>query len=379
MRRRDFISRVGGLAFALPVAALLPKPSVLRAESMRRQEGPRDWFERLTGFQEKNYDETRAKLTVSGNRLRSLVNGESYGIGELELVSLEALRNRVSAGAGLAGRLQVGVVTGDVRQMHQKPENAHAMFQVASQFNLLEMVSPAITPEDGVTRYQSDLTQGPACAIAAGAATIYRNYFVPVGDGFGQTKDRQLDTLSEMGDVLSKQVDRPISALWEMQNGYALCSREGLDVINGHLEALGPEQKDILRGKLNIGIHYDVEVTDAPRGQRPSVSQAFCSALPLGVYTRVPPEYWERFATLILEAAYEATILAAILNAQRGASNIVLLTQLGGGVFGNKDDWIHAAMRRALKLVSGRDLDVKLVSFVSPPPRTIVEMAQEFN
>ena len=40
-----------------------------------------------------------------------------------------------------------------------------------------------MTPEHGVTRYQHDRTQGPACAIAAGAATIYRNYFAPVGGG----------------------------------------------------------------------------------------------------------------------------------------------------------------------------------------------------
>jgi hypothetical protein len=65
-----------------------------------------------------------------------------------------------------------------------------ALFQVASQFNALEMVAPNITPEDGVTRYQHDRTQGPACAIAAGAATIYRNYFVPVAGGIGQTAAR---------------------------------------------------------------------------------------------------------------------------------------------------------------------------------------------
>ena len=47
-----------------------------------------DWFERLTGFRETSYDETRAKLKVDGRQLRSLVNGKSYGIGELELVSL---------------------------------------------------------------------------------------------------------------------------------------------------------------------------------------------------------------------------------------------------------------------------------------------------
>jgi hypothetical protein len=36
---------------------------------------------------------------------------------------------------------------------------------------------------------------------------------------------------------------------------------------------------------------------------------------------------------------------AALLNAKRGASNVVLLTQLGGGAFGNHDHWIRAAMR----------------------------------
>ena len=93
---------------------------------------------------------------------------------------------------------------------------------------------------------------------------------------------------------------------------------------------LQPEQLDILRGKLCIGIHRDVEVTDAAGEHRPLVSQAFCSALPVA-YTRVPPSHWEPFASLVLQAAYEATMLAAVLNAQRGASNVVLLTQLGGG------------------------------------------------
>jgi hypothetical protein len=134
-----------------------------------------DWFEAVTGFRETAYEDTRAELEVERGRLRSAVNGKSYGIGELELVSLRTLRERVKSGRALPGRLKVSVVRGDVRQMHQAPENAGALFQVASQFKLLEMVSPTVTPEDGVTRYQHDRTQGPACAIAAGAATIYRN------------------------------------------------------------------------------------------------------------------------------------------------------------------------------------------------------------
>jgi hypothetical protein len=135
-----------------------------------------DWFELLTGFREAPYEETRAMFEVEGKQLRSLVNGKSWAIGELELVSLNALRQRARTTGGSSGRLRLSIVRGDVRKMHRTPECAGALFQVASQFNALEMTGPEVTPEDGVTRYQDDRTQGPACAIAAGGATIYRNY-----------------------------------------------------------------------------------------------------------------------------------------------------------------------------------------------------------
>jgi hypothetical protein len=336
-----------------------------------------DWFERLTGFRETSYDDTRTKLKVNGSRLQSLVNGKSYGIGELELVPLQALREKVKYTGGPHGRLKVSVVTGDVRQMHHLPEYAGALFQVASQFNLLEMVSPTVTPEHGVTRYQLDHTQGPACAIAAGAATIYRNYFAPVGGSDGQTTERQFDGLADLGAALGDALNQPVKALWSMQNGYALCTRAGLDAIAKHLGDLQPEPLDSLRGKLSIGVHRDVEVTDAAGQHRPLVSQAFCSALPVA-YTRVPHSHWEAFASLVLQAAYEATMWAAVLNARRGASNVVLLTQLGGGAFGNHDDWIHAAMRRSLDMMSVFALDVRLVSY-GTPSRAILQMAKEFD
>ncbi len=231
-------------------------------------------------------------LRSTAGRLRSSANGKSYATGELELVSLQTLRERVHAAGGLPGRIKVRVVTGDVRRLHQLPEYAGALFQVASQFNLLEMVSPEVTPEHGVTRYQHDATQGPACAMAAGAATIYRNYFVPVGDGVGQTSERQLDGLADLGAALGKALDRPVESLWTMRNGYALCTHAGLDAITSHLASLTPEQTDTLRGMLRIGVHRDVEVTDADGSQLPMVSQAFCSALPVA-YSRVPRVHWK--------------------------------------------------------------------------------------
>ena len=267
---------------------------------------------------------------------------------------------------------------GDVRSLHQARENAGALFQVASQFNLLEMISPDVTPEQGVTRYQGDHTQGPACAIAAGAATIYRNYFAPFDGGYGQTAKRQLDGLADIGSALSGALNIPVGELWKMQNGYAMCARTGLDAIDRHLERLQEDQLDVLRGKLRIGIHRDVEVTEAIGPDRPQVSQAFCSALPVAYNRAVPGECWASFASLVLEASYEATMWATVLNARRGASNVVFLTLLGGGAFGNREKWIYAAIRRALQLVKTFHLDVRLVSY-GPPSTELQEIAEEFR
>jgi hypothetical protein len=285
-----------------------------------------DWFELLTGFSEGPYEETRAMLRVEEKRLYSLANGKSWAIGELD-----------------------------------------ALFQVASQFNALEMTGPTVTPEDGVTRYEHDPTQGPACAIAAGAATIYRNYFAPMSEGSGQTSDRQLDGVADIGASLSQAIGKPVANLWRMRNGYALCTHTGLEAISKYLGGLNGDELDTLRGKLSIAVQSGVEVTDAIAGRGSLVSQAFCSALPVA-YTNVPSHHWQPFATLVLEAAYEATMWAAVQNANSGGSNIVLLTLLGGGAFGNDDGWILDAMRRALTIASGFDLDARIVSYGAPSP-----------
>jgi hypothetical protein len=316
-----------------------------------------DWFERLTGFAEGDYETTRSRLQVAQGRLHSTVNGRSYAIGRLEIASLASLRQRAAALPIGTGRLDVGTLRGDIRRLHQEPANAGALIQVASQFNLLEMVGPAVRPEDGVTRYESDRTQGPACAIAAGAATLYRNYFVPVRGHAGQAEDRQINCLDDLGMALGHGA----APLWHYRNGYVLCTSEGLDRVSRRLAASDAAERDSLRGRLKIGLHWDVEVTDGRATPGPLVSQAFCSALPLA-YSRVPAASWAPFAGLVLEAAYEATLWAGALNAARGGSRRVLLTRLGGGAFGNDGRWIDAAIDRALRIVAGHDLEVLRVA-----------------
>lgn len=324
-----------------------------------------DWFHRLTGFKEGPYNATREQLEVDGCTLRSKINGRRFGIGQFSMAALADLRSRVAEGSGSSGPNKVSIVTGDVRKMHQLPEYSGALFQVASQFNALEMVGPSVTPEDGVTRYETDRTQGPACAIAAGAATIYRNYFAPVGSQVGQSSKYQLDGLAGIGANLSLSLGRPVSDLWSMQNGYALATREGLAMIAAHLSEIGETATRELAGRLQIGLHQGVEVTDGPTTPGQVVSQVFCSALPVA-YGRAPQPCWETFAQLVLDGAYEATLLTGVLNSRQGGSNIVLLTLLGGGAFGNAPEWIYKAIERALSMHQDHDLDVRLVSYGAP-------------
>jgi hypothetical protein len=80
----------------------------------------------------------------------------------------------------------------------------------------------------------------------------------------------------------------------------------------------------------------------------------------------------------VLEAAYEATMWSAVLNAKRGASNVVLLTFLGGGAFGNDDEWILGAMRRGLEQISAFDLEARIVCYRAAS-QTVLGLAKEFG
>jgi hypothetical protein len=107
------------------------------------------------------------------------------------------------------------------------------------------------------------------------------------------------------------------------------------------------------------------------------VSQAYCSALPVA-YGRQPAERWGDFAQLILDAAYEATLAATVINATRTGSRVVCLTLLGGGIFGNCDDWIMAAIDRAFRKHAQHGLDVRIISYSRSKP-VVAELVSHLN
>ncbi len=313
------------------------------------------WFEDLMGFEEQSPDNVRNKISIIGNKLLSLVNNESYQFGRLEIPTLKELKQQAQK-VGNKGVMSINEIVSDVQDLHSKPSNRNALFQAASQFNLLEMVGPHISPERGVGIYEHDYTQGPACAIACGAGTIYRNYFASVNNQIGQSSSNQINCL----ELIEKELGNDKEALWSMRNGYALASRGGIAKINAQLNNVCQSQREQLKEKLKIGIQWDTEVTIGESNHL--VSQAYCSALPVA-YSDIAFVYWESFARLILEASYEATLYAALINHGRTGCPKVFLTLVGGDAFGNKAEWILDALELSVSKFKNTPLKINIVSY----------------
>jgi hypothetical protein len=105
--------------------------------------------------------------------MTSRVNKKTFVVGEFVNPTLAELRrmgrdiNPPPPPSHRASRrtsaLSLSYVSKDVSVLQADPSNRFGVFQAASQFNCLEFVGPGVVPEDGVTGYIFDRTQGPAC------------------------------------------------------------------------------------------------------------------------------------------------------------------------------------------------------------------------
>jgi hypothetical protein len=340
-----------------------------------------NWFEQVFGFREEGgFDKVKSRFEISHDADENILLStaapatkskpkRTFHVGRFDTPKLEELRIRAKSSGGSHGttntRLTFQHIVANVEDLHREPKNnGKAVFQVASQFNCLEMVDPSVTREKGITGYAYDGTQGPACAMACPAGTLYRNYFAG-----------NLDTLTDVG-VTLKNHD-PVtgeSLYWKMsKGGYALAAKRGsIKALSQKLRNNETLTKDAM-SKLRVGVHWNTQVDMGSHANKDKdnqhVAQVYCSALPISCDNTASDKDWEAFARFILEGAYEATLaVAAILADKRKERVTVYLTMLGGGAFGNLEDWIRDAIQRALLLYRTYPLDVCLVHFneISP-------------
>lgn len=387
------------------------------------------FFSELFGFEEVGYEETRAALLelatfqevpsnadvsyfrercefrlprgAGGNENEAVVSA-----GIFSLPSVAELRDRARKAADAyqqgtcanssntdgtaAARISVRTIIGEARSLHQDethvPAGTGAVIQAASQFNTLEMPGPSVIPESGIAGYVHDRTQGPACAVACAAGTAYRNYLVPVpfeaassseesqsqNDRRGQTARRQLNGLEDLEKYLSQEVglkDTP----WKVKNGYVESSLGKLGPLNSLLNPSLPSTDDLreaLISRLRIGVQEETAVTDVEPYNDRLVTQTYNSAVSVG-YSLLPDQAWEPVARVVLDGTYEATLLVGVIKTvealEKGAAAPppILLTQVGGGVFRNKEEWIQGGMDRAIERVTRFQvpLDIRVVQF----------------
>lgn len=271
----------------------------------------------------------------------------------------------------------------DVGYLQSLPEYHEAVFQVASNFNGIEAISQSSDPEDKsfCSKYVNDHTQGPAASMSAGGAAIVRALAGMHGPAlppteWRQTKTKQVNFLSR---VLPKlEVARSI-------NGYLVLDPLGTSTY-GAASPGSPSAVDELLPLYEVGYHRACEVTSghrclhtgvaeaARKGQ--TIDQVFAAAVNLaqgydGRMNRKCPQA-EAITRLTLRAAYEGAYLAARLNGRK----TLVLTLVGGGVFGNSYEWICDAIAEAHKLY-GRQPLIRVVLVCNTPLEGFEEALRE--
>lgn len=339
------------------------------------------WFEEAFGFSEGSYSVTQRAFRMEGYDL--ICPHEKWPrqhVGAFECASVAELRARAlevsSDVTASSGGIHFRHISGDVKDLHLDSSNSGAVFLAASQFNCLEMVNPGVSPRQGISCYQFDQTQGPACAMACPAGTAFRNYFVG-GQGQGE---KQLNCLSGIEALL--HTEAPGTTFWDMTNGYAIPKSPWSMKQLGSLLS-DQEIWDHAAKELRVGVHWDTQCAP-PAHHR--VCQVYASAIPVAYARNTDIADFEPFARLVLNAAYDATLLAArvkqqIMAAKQqegvvGARTKVYLTLLGGGAFGNRIGWITDAIIRALEAHKDALLDVFLVHYGNLDGRLVACMAE---
>lgn len=306
------------------------------------------WFKDTFGFEEK-YSTLKQNLPLcEGHFLYSKKTNKKYDCGVFITPSLKELREKGFASNITPGTLKVSYMDIDVASLHNE-DNEGAVFQVSSQFNCLEFINPHYaSPENGVSIYDQDKTQGPRCAIQCGAATVFRNYYVNLDGQEGQTSLKQVNCLENCkinGECVVK-----------VKNGYTFATDSQLDNIANYIK--DEKRADELRSLIKVGISKDAQITNLLVNKKVLVTQVFCSAVSLSYADNIK-EKWEPFAKLVLEAVYESTLWATLLY---GKSKKVYLNYVGGRSFGNDREWIESAISRALEIFKNYPLEVIIVT-----------------
>jgi hypothetical protein len=271
------------------------------------------------------------------------VGDRSYHAGRFEVPTIASLRER-TRGQRPAG-IRLSILRGsdpltDIGAL-QASAPPGTLFQVASQFNCLEAPSAHLVP---VQHYPNDPTQGPRASVSAFPGTFLRHYFAPRdGHPAAPASERFVQTDADCVDLLATAIADPQIA--RVQSGYLTTNRIA------DIAALADRLAQRF-DQIRIGLHDDVEVAlggdwggPVPRAPDQRVAQALTSTIALGMYSDAEDS---RALAAIARQLLRAAYLGTLLGASALGKHTVVLTLIGGGVFGNPHDAIWDAIHWAL-------------------------------
>ena len=256
-----------------------------------------NWFEQILGFNEKDFHYT----------INEIPKDIIPKMGEFEILSLGELKeefkkNKKNRNTNLLLHIKyrdgyTNINQFDTSALQFNCSHSNALFQVASNFNCLEIPRADYNPFNGyyITNKMSDNTQGPSAAGGCAFGSILRLI---------QHKEKPINLLE----------DTPLI----VNNGKVKYSE------NKHF-------KEFDSDLIKIGLHKNVRACFLRSNEfkynkdGPVINQIYTSTC-INSNNNV-----NDLSVKLLQAAYEATYLAAIIT----QAPEIVLTLIGGGVFNN--------------------------------------------
>jgi len=283
------------------------------------------WFENITGISENEFKNNINKYIIN-NKIINQKTLKAWNTGTLiNDKTIKELKNDIIKEQNLNDEnfdlndenIKFEIITGlsaDVRALQRKIPNS--VFLVASNFDGLEHPNENSKIEDFnfITNYCRDFTQGPSAALCAPACTIYRSCY-------SLLYNKNINSLKN------------VNQFYNISNGYSDLSNVSTNLLKS--SNLG---KELSLNKYIPIIHSNVEIVDNwdDLNVVNTIDQVYGAALNLkqrkqGKGNKEIVNEYPILQVYPIYCSIYSTYLAAVMN---GRENIVL-TLLGGGVFGN--------------------------------------------
>jgi hypothetical protein len=335
-------------------------PGVPSTENIMLKNGNIGFCETVMGISEKDFkklspDEKKELFEELEKNGVSAGKFETYSVGKLQ----KLCEKRKRFGVESTIRFIVNP-TVDVKDLQADPAYNGAAFQVASNFNCLEAGQGQGDKSDS-NGLQNVRAQGEQAVVSANIAAY-------------QLRKHRLGR---------------INLLDELETGNFLVMKPGNSQPAYFCKKILNVALNDIFNSIQIGFHRGISVTHGKnfkniisKGKGQKINHVLCSALDMRGHLKIgvmksdkKSTFSKNMSMCVLRAAYTGTILSTYINDIKH----VVLTLLGGGVFGNDMKIIAKELDDSLGLAKKLNMDVTVVCRMRKLPQSLQDVANKYK